>query len=70
MRIIAWITAVFGALVMGVAIASLLDELLDRPEKLQLDGWSQKAIARVAITIVVVVVSMAVWMWLWLRYVV
>ncbi len=55
---------------MGVAMASVLDELLDQSEQLQFDGWSQEAIARTAITAVVVVVSMAVWMWLWLRYVV
>ncbi|MFQ5859224.1 MAG: hypothetical protein ACE5LU_26790 [Anaerolineae bacterium] len=70
MSIIAWITAAFGALVVGVATSSVLDELLDRVVKVQLDRWSQESILRIAITITATIAAMALWVWLWMRYVV
>lgn len=70
MRIVAWITAAFGALVVGVAMSSILDELLGRADDLQADRWSREMILRTAITAGVAVVSMGLWIWLWLQYIV
>lgn len=69
MQSIAWITAVFGALVVGVAVASVIDELLGQAERWQAELWSQEAIVRAAVTAVVALIAMAVWVWLWMRIV-
>lgn len=69
MSIISWITAAFGALVVGVATTSVLDELLDHVVQMQLDRWSQEAILRTAITVTASIVAMALWVWLWIQYV-
>ena len=70
MSIIAWGTAAFGALVVGVAVSSVLDELLSSVTHLQPSRWSLRAILRGVVTLIVAAAAMALWWWLWMRYVV
>lgn len=70
MTTIAWITAAFGALVVGVAVSSVLDELLSRVTHVQPDRWSLKAVLRGIATLIAAAAAMALWGWLWMRYVV
>lgn len=69
MSIIAWITAAFGALVVGVAVSSVLDELLSRVTHVQPDRWSLEAILRGVATLIAAATAMALWGWLWMGYV-
>lgn len=69
MSIIAWITTAFGALVIGVAVSSVLDELLTRVTHLQPNPWSRGAILRALITLILSGAAMALWGWLWMQYV-
>lgn len=69
MSIITWITAAFGALVIGVAVSSVLDELLYRVAQLQPNRWSREAVLRGVIAVVVTAAAMASWIWLWMQYV-
>ena len=70
MSIIAWITAAFGALVVGVAINSVLDELLNDTAQPQSGPWPQEAILRSVVSAVLTMAAMALWTWFWMRYVV
>ena len=70
MSIVAWVTTAFGALVIGVAVSSVLDELFNRVAQLQPDRWSRGAVLRSAITVIVSGAAMALWVWLWMQYVV
>lgn len=70
MNTIAWVTAVFGALVVGVAINSVFDELLKDTAQPESKPWSQEAILRTAIAAIVTITAMVLWVWVWMRYVV
>ncbi|MFQ5342164.1 MAG: hypothetical protein ACE5F6_11530 [Anaerolineae bacterium] len=70
MSIIAWVTAAFGALVVGVAVSSVLDELLGHVTHLQSSRWSLRVILRGVATLIAAAAAMALWGWLWMRYVV
>lgn len=70
MTIVAWITAAFGALVVGVAAASVLDEVLGHTEVLQPERWSHDVILRTVLTAAFTLLVMALWVWFWMRYIV
>ncbi len=70
MNIVGWITAAFGALVVGVATSSVLDELLSRATQLRIERWSRDSLVRTAITAIVSLAAMVLWLWLWMNYIV
>ena len=69
MTTFAWVTAAFGALVVGLATSSILDELRNRVAQIQPDRWSQDAVLRAAVTAIVSGAVMVLWVWLWIAYV-
>lgn len=67
---IVWLTAAFGALVVGVATTSVLDELFRRSDQPLPRPWSQEVLLRTAIAMVAAAATMALWVWFWTNYVI
>lgn len=66
---VVWVTAAFGALVVGVATTSVLDELFRRTGQPLPRPWSQEVLLRSAIAMIAAAATMALWVWFWTDYV-
>jgi hypothetical protein len=67
--VIVWATAAFGALVVGVATTSVVDELFQRTDRPLPRAWSREVLLRSAVAMVAAAATMALWVWFWTNYI-